>query len=322
VTAPGPRRTAPWLLVALLLLATACADGSTLPRLLDEEAPLTLPEAAPDNDFCEAEEAPPAVLRFGVTPYLDEALLREHFEPVLAHLAQETGYTFELVPGESYAALVDQLARKEVDIASLSPLTYVKARENMPCLKLLLTQVAFGSVSYSGYLVVRADSRITTVEDLRGRRFAFTDRDSASGYLYPQAFLLERGIRAEDFFGQVVFAGDHLNSLKMVLNGEVDAAATFSSFMRPARAMKLDVAHLRVLAVTGSIPHDAVVARPGLAPEVAAAVMTSLAALNTSTDGGRKVLSSDIEANGWVATREWVYDSVRNKLRRLREADK
>ncbi len=301
-----------------ILLVMACSRGSLGPRPL-VEAPANSPAKEGRPDSCESDDIIPPVLRFGVTPYLDADILAEHFGPILTYLGKRTGYTFELVPAESYSGLVDDLAADRVDLASLSPLTYVLAQERMPCLQLLLTQVSFGSVSYSGYLVTRADSAIASVEDMRGKRFAYTTAGSASGYLFPQAFLLERGENPEQFFGATVMSGDHLTALKLVLDGKVDAAATFSSFMRPARARKLDVGNLRVLAVTGRIPHDAVVARPGLAPAVAATIKETLAQLNSGSEEGRMVLGGAVEINGWVTTQDSFYDPVRKRMARLRE---
>ncbi len=299
--------------VMALLLVAACGQESTAPRPLDEARRSKVEESSRPAS-CEADKVVPTVIRFGVTPYLDTDLLSQNFEPILGYLSERTGYLFEEVPGTSYTGLVDDLAEGKVDLASLSPLSYVQARKRMPCMQLLLTQVSFGSVSYSGYLVSRADSPVSGVEDLRGKRFAFTAPGSASGYLFPRAFLLERNEKAEDFFGEIVFAGDHLNAIKLLLDGKVDATATFSSFMRPARAMKLDVGNLRVLAVTGRIPHDAIVARPGLPPGVAGAIKEALAHLNTASEEGRKVLTGGLEISGWVATRDAVYDPVREKL--------
>ena len=305
-------------LLLLLLLATACGQQADGPRPLDKKRPDTVSgESRPAS--CLAGEVVPEVILFGITPYLDAQLLSENFEPVLKYLSERTGYPFEIVLGKGYASLVNDLEKGRVDVASLSPLTYVQARERMPCLQLMLTQVSFGSVSYSGYLVARADSPVNSVEDLRGKRFAFTAPGSASGYLYPKAFLLERGERAEEYFSKVEFAGNHLTALKLLLDGEVDAAATFSSFMRPARASKLDVGNLRVLAVTGRIPHDAIVARPGLPPGVAGAIQEALAQLNTASDEGREVLGGTLEINGWVRTKDSFYDPVREKLERVVE---
>lgn len=303
----------------MILLAVACGRESDGPQPLDK-APVNSPAMSNRPANCLSEPGVPSPLRFGVTPYLDPQILSDNFEPILAYLARQTGYVIDLVPADSYSGLVEDLDTGRVDIASLSPLTYVMAQARMPCLQLLLTQVSFGSVSYSGYLVTRADSSIASVEDLKGRRFAYTTTGSASGYLFPRAYLLERGVDPESFFGHTVMAGDHMTALKLLLDGQVDSAATFSSFMRPARARKLDVGNLRVLAVTGRIPHDAVVARPGLSPAVAGAVRDALADLNTSSEEGRKILGGAVEINGWVSTRDSFYDPVRQRLGKLRES--
>jgi phosphonate transport system substrate-binding protein len=88
-----------------------------------------------------------------------------------------------------------------------------------------------GSVSYISVMVVRADSPIRTLEDMRGRSLAWADPNSASGYLIPR-FELRRagiGVEAGQFFGRTGFGGGHEQAVVALLQRQFDAAVTWAS---------------------------------------------------------------------------------------------
>jgi phosphonate transport system substrate-binding protein len=297
-------------IVALLLLA-GCERGAR------EESGKVAGAGAPASTLpagCAPASRAPAEIRFGATPYIGSEAIEKHFGPILAYLSKETGVPFRLVTSKSYEQLLALLEAGEVDVASLSPLVYVRARRRLPCLQLLLTQVTQGSPYYSGYIVVRADSGLHSFGDLAGKRIAFASPNSASGDLFPRAFVHSLGEVPEEFFSKIEYKGDHLTALNALLDGEVEAAATFSAFIRPAREGGLEVGNLRVLAVTGRIPYDAICAGPQLPPAVAEQVRDALYRLNTTREAGRRVLNHVVDMNGWVMTDDSVYDSVRETL--------
>jgi len=294
-----------------LAMLAACAQQAQ-----DESAPAPSPAGPPPTlpSGCVPAEGEPEVIRFGATPYVGTRTIEKHFGPILDYLAAEVGVPVQLVTVRSYDELQERFEAGEVDVASLSPLVYVRAKEQLPCIQLLLTQVTQGSPYYSGYIVVRADSPVDSFAALRGKSIAFTSRNSASGDLFPRAFVRGQGHSPEEFFSKIDYRGDHLTALEALLEEEVDAAATFAAFMRPAREAGLDVSNLRVLAVTGRIPFDAICAGPHLPPGMAARVRDALFSLNTTGAKGRSILGDVIDMNGWVMTDDSVYDSVRKTL--------
>jgi ABC-type phosphate/phosphonate transport system substrate-binding protein len=110
---------------------------------------------------------------------------------------------------------------------------------------------------------------------------------------------------------QARFLGDHLAVIRAVLAGEVEAGASYFAGLAAARRKGLDTGSLRVLAVTGRIPLDAVVARPDLDRDVAAQVASILAGTNGTTAEGRQILSQLVDVDGFVPSDDSFYDPVR-----------
>jgi phosphate/phosphite/phosphonate ABC transporter binding protein len=258
-----------------------------------------------------AAPVPVAGLRFGVTPYLPADVTERETAPLTEYLSRSLGVPVSLVVARSYDELASSVVSGDIDVASLPPLAFVKARRSQAGLQPLASMVRRGTVDYSSYLVARNDSGIRTLDDLRGKRFAYVDRSSASGFLLPRAALRARGHDPDAFFGEVLFAGDHVTALEWVLDGKVDSAATFSGVLAFAREEKgIATGGLRIVFKTGRVPHDAVVARAGLPGPVCDAIKASLLSVSSRTDAGRKVLGRALRINGWVSFEASRFDEL------------
>jgi phosphonate transport system substrate-binding protein len=84
-----------------------------------------------------------------------------------------------------------------------------------------------GSLGFQSIIVVRAESGVRALEDLRGKTLAFPDPNSTSGYLLPAYYLEQAGYMAPGFFAKTGFAGNHENAVLAVLAGTYEAAATY-----------------------------------------------------------------------------------------------
>jgi phosphate/phosphite/phosphonate ABC transporter binding protein len=199
-----------------------------------------------------------------------------------------------------------------VHFAELTPFVYIEAKKQNPDLILLATQIADGSKDYSAYLIVRDDSGIESLQQLRGRRFAFVDRQSASGYLYPLAYLHKFGIDPATFFSTVVFTGNHETLAKMIQEGEVDGGAVASTILRGMESAEPQKAKLRILAKIGRIPYSAYIATPKLSPALVDQIRVLLLGLSTRDEEGRRVLSGrKTNINGFIGVKDEHYDDVR-----------
>ena len=159
--------------------------------------------------------------------------------------------------------------------------------------------------------MVRKDSGLRTLADLAGKRFAYVDPKSASGYVYPRAMLLEKGIHPDTSFSEVIFAGDHNKVIAAVLGRQVDAGAIYDGALRIARNAGAQTDDLSILASTDPIPHDAVTVRSGLDPILAQKIRDALVGMDM-TDAGRRVIAASKKGlTGFVPAEDSLYDPVR-----------
>lgn len=263
---------------------------------------------------CAAGTTSPERLRFAVVRSGSSSFDRDGYVPVAGFLSARLGIPVDLVAVDRYADLAVVLEAGGAEFALMPPLAYVEARERIPCLRPLVTMAAEGEVWYSGYILVPRDSDVTSIEQLAGRRVAFVERHSASGYLFPAMRLRAAGIDPERGI-EPVFLGDHMDVLRAVAERRVDAGASFGSAIKAARKLGVDVSSLRVMAITGRIPLDAVVARPDLDEGIVARVERAFRELNVLTPAGRAALGLLEGVDAFVPTTDEFYEPVRAALR-------
>ena len=110
--------------------------------------------------------------------------------------------------GENYADLERMVVQGDVDVAVVSPYSYVRAKKGAPGLTVFASHIARGSPNYGAYIIVGEESDVERLSDLRSRKFAFVDRRSTSGFLFPSSRMLEEGIHPEQDL-EAVFLGTH-----------------------------------------------------------------------------------------------------------------
>jgi len=169
------------------------------------------------------------VIRFGVLPINQPETMARRFDPLIAYLERETGKDFELVTWPTgsksggYTAAVRGLLSGDTPLVFLAPVTISQARHHDDRVQPLVCAVRGGSPTYVGEIVVRTDSEIQKVEDLKGRKVIGASSSSTSGNLMPSGMLVDRGIEKSEF-AAMDFAGGHDRAANAVLDGEYDAA--------------------------------------------------------------------------------------------------
>src|SRR5690606_17745430 len=127
----------------------------------------------------------------------------------------------------SYIAVVEAFGTKKADFAAFNTFSYILAKDikKYDVQAFINVVRGEGETHYKGQIVARRDSGIKTIQDLNGKKFAFTDPASTSGYILPQKLFNDAGIT----LGGTVFAQKHDNVITMVYQKQVDAGATYYS---------------------------------------------------------------------------------------------
>jgi len=295
----------------LSMMASACR-----PRAPQANTPAdqTVPRVQPDRP-----ENVPNPLRLGLMPVLEPEVIRAQFAPLAGYLGRTLGTKVELSIAKDYAGAIDNAIEGRVDIAQLSPLAYVAAKDRLPALYPLAANISEGSSTYSGYLIARRTLKIRSPQQLKGRRLGLINLHSASGYLYPYSFLLERGVDpAKDCTIDLHERHDRL--LNALSEGTVDVGGTFSGALNHAEQQGVDIRGLEIIAKTGRIPHDAWVAHPTLDPALHNAAQFALLNLSTRTHAGRLILAPIQSINAFTEVSDAHYHRVRAVQRRVSNA--
>jgi phosphate/phosphite/phosphonate ABC transporter binding protein len=250
-------------------------------------------------------------LTFGFTPVLSESDMRVEFEPLMTYLSDCIGQKVVLYVARDYGDLRTQMESGAVDIGTFSPFAYVDAARGGK-IRIIAQCVINGTATYRGIIVARRDSGLKSLTDLRGKRFAFVDPKSASGFVYPRALLIEKGITPESSFKETIFAGGHDKVIAAVLEGRADAGAVYEDALAIAKSKGAPTENLVTLGRTAPIPHDAIAVRVGLDEALAKKIRAALVDLD-KFEAGRRVIanSKPKELTGYMIAEDSLYDMVR-----------
>jgi phosphonate transport system substrate-binding protein len=147
-----------------------------------------------------------------------------------AKVEAELGVPTKLFTPADYDGVIQGLLGGTLDFAWLGASAYAKTYLTNPeAVDVMLTkQNLDGTTGYYSIGFARVDSGITSMEDAKGKVFAFADPNSTSGYLVPGAELTEAYGKLEDYFAEVKMSGGHEQSIVGVANGDFDAGVAWA----------------------------------------------------------------------------------------------
>lgn len=199
--------------------------------------------------FSQAET--PAVLRVSAIPDENPQELLRIYEPFAAYLTKELGIPVKFVPVVDYAATVEGLAGKKLDLVWYGGFTSVQAvlRTGGTATRLVMRKE---DAEFKSVFITRPDTGITKLSDLKGKTFAFGSVSSTSGHLMPRYFLLQNKIDPDrDFAQKAAFSGAHDATVLWVEGGRVDAGAlNFLVWDKLVQGKKVDTNTVKVFWTT------------------------------------------------------------------------
>ncbi|OEF25620.1 phosphonate ABC transporter substrate-binding protein [Vibrio rumoiensis] len=222
---------------------------------------------------------------------------------VKTFLESETGTTVNIRNASDYSAVIQGLLGDQVDLVlNMSPKSYASVYlkdQSKVELVGITTDDTDNSKGYHSVVLVKADSPYQKLEDLKGKVFSFADPDSTSGFLIPNnQFEQKLGGNMDNqfngFFKKVGFSGGHEQDILGVLNGQFDAAVTWTSMvgdreegysagaLRKVKENGFDdlMSNLRIIWQSPLIPNGPTIVRGDMDPDLKAKLVAAVRKLD------------------------------------------
>ncbi|HMM59879.1 MAG TPA: phosphate/phosphite/phosphonate ABC transporter substrate-binding protein, partial [Candidatus Rifleibacterium sp.] len=289
-------------------LTIGCGGGEKKPAD-SNQAPATQPASQQPAETASASPYSNTVLKLGRIPFTNSSEMVQKHNKFLDYLTKKLGVKqTRLQTASDYAGIMNLLVKGEIDIAWLATMTSVEARNN-PDIQLLVKPIRFGTTSYRGIIIARQDSGIKSLKDLKGKKFAWVEKESASGYIFPKSLLLEAGVNPEKDFDEAAFLNKHDAVVLNVLLGKYDAGACYDDARNTLRD-KSKKDELILLATTPDISNEPIVVRKSLPPDLIEKIKQALLDLNKKSPDGKEILDDLTDVDGFVPADNKDYDYI------------
>ena len=247
---------------------------------------------------------------FRVTAIPDESPteLARKAEPLMKYLESKLGMKVEFTPVTDYAASVEALANKKVDMAWFGGFTFVQANVRSGGKVIPLVQRAEDEVFKSVFITT--DPAITKLADLKGKDVSFGSQSSTSGHLMPRSFLMEAGLNPDKDFKRVAFSGAHDATIAAVASGKVQAGAlNISVWNKFVDEKKVDTSKVRVFFTTPSYYDYNWSVHADMPAATREKLQAAFLALDKSTPEGKAILELQ-RASKFVPTKADNYKGI------------
>lgn len=273
-----------------------------------------------------------APLHVQFVPTNNDGSLEAKVKPLEEYLTKKLGRKVEVTMATDYSTIVEAMASKKVDIGIMPPAAYLQAREQGAAKALLTSQLGATNEqtgkpeegkmtkTFKAEILVKADSDIKTLADLKGKKIAALNPASASGYIYPVAEMKEIEVDPVKS-STVTTVNDIPSEMTAVLSGQQDACFVFQG-ARNVFAKKFEgkdlFKELRVLYLTkGNIPNDAIAVSPDMPEDLQKAITDAF--LTMKDDEAGKTAMTMWSHKGYEAADEKDYDTIKAYMEKAAE---
>ena len=228
---------------------------------------------------------------FRITAIPDESPteLARKAGPLIKYLEAKLGMKVEYTPVTDYAASVEALVNKKVDMAWFGGFTFVQANVRSGGKMLPLVQREEDEKFRSVFIT--SDPSIQKLADLKGKDVSFGSQSSTSGHLMPRNFLLQAGLDPDKDFKRVAFSGAHDATIAAVASGKVQAGAlNISVWDKFVADKKVDPAKVRVFFTTPGYYDYNWTVHADMPAALREKLSAAMLALSKSTPEGKEIL--------------------------------
>ncbi|MBA3051951.1 MAG: PhnD/SsuA/transferrin family substrate-binding protein [Candidatus Omnitrophota bacterium] len=278
-----------------ILFCSGCAPEKEIPVKID----LSLVE-----DVSEGEKADSS-LKFGLSSNFLYSETYSRYKALISYLSGRAGEKFEFVQRRTGAELIDLLENGGIALARIRVGDYLKLGKGSS-VRILAAEARAGSPHYRALVIVPSDSPIREFGELRGKSFAFSDKDSLEGHHWPAYLIKLAGFDKKNFFSRVLWSGNYNHSILLVADDDVDGACVSS------RALE-DSPLKNKVRIIGESPlffaPPIILAGKSMTPQMHDTVKASL--LNMHRDGDGRAALRELKLSGFVPASDADYAFAR-----------
>ncbi|MFA5846600.1 MAG: phosphate/phosphite/phosphonate ABC transporter substrate-binding protein [Thermodesulfovibrionales bacterium] len=251
------------------------------------------------------------VIRFGVVPLESPAEMFMKFSPLAEYLSKKLNRKVELKVAIDFEEAVSDIGKNVTQMCYMTPSTYIEAHNKYDT-DVIAKALRDGKPYQHSVIIARMDRNVNSVEDLKGKTFAFGDFHSTSSHIVPRAMLLEAGIELKDLH-YYNYLGHHDDVAKAVLQGEFDAGGIME-----ATAHKFRDQGLKFLKVSENIPEFNICVNKAVDKEEVSRLKSALTELTSPSPENRRILESITKSyTGFVEARDEDYDNIKSMMSKL-----
>ncbi|GAB1429600.1 phosphate/phosphite/phosphonate ABC transporter substrate-binding protein [Ignavibacteria bacterium] len=256
-----------------------------------------------------------------LTPSVDAQKVSNSAAKLIDFLNKKTGYYFTASFPTSYIAVVEAFGGGKADFAAMNTFSYILAHEKYGVEAKLSVVRRDGEKTYKGQFIARTDSGIDSLYQLNGRKIAYVDPASTSGYILPKAMLDGMHVKP----AEEVFAMKHDNVVTMVYQRQVDAGATYYSPPDKATGEILDArarvvrqypdiySAVKIIGFTVDIPNDPFVFRKDFPKQTEHKILEALLEFQSTLEG-KSALYETYSVEGLVPVADSAYNPLRTMI--------
>lgn len=250
-----------------------------------------------------------AEIKLGLLPRLSATEMTTMFTPLAEYLSKESGEKVTLVVPKDFEAFKAAVVSGQVDLGFSNPLIYVQLKKNHGAIEPLGLASEKAGTKFRGIIISRKDSGIEKIQDLKGKKLIFVDKDSAAGHVFQMLTLSKAGLDVHKDFTKLPFAKKHDNVALAVFNKAADAGGIREDDLEKMKD-KVDLSQIKIVAYTDYYPNWPVFTTGKMNKATAEKVKAALLKLKpNSPEAG--TIAGPAKITGFAAISDKDYDMLR-----------
>ncbi|MCH5465208.1 phosphate/phosphite/phosphonate ABC transporter substrate-binding protein [Levilactobacillus tujiorum] len=275
----------------------------------------------------------PKKLTVEFVPSSNAGTIEAKAKPLEGLLKKQLGIPVKVSVSTDYNTIVEAMGSKKVDVGFLPPDAYVLAHKQYHD-KVLLQAQRFGVIEpgdkasdklvnfYRSQILVRKDSGIKSIKDLKGKKIAVQDTTSTAGWIYPAVEMLDHGVNINKSGIQTVTVKGHDQGVLSVYNKNTDAAFVFQGARNLVKKDQKDIMSQVVpIYTTGKIPNDTITVRGDMTGKWQKKIATAFKQI-AKTKEGHAIISSVYSHEGYTDSQDSNFNIIRQYDKKAKGLDK